>query len=360
MAIKNNISWDGKKYHGYVDLGNGVVDDTLPAAKDALVFMVVSLNESWKVPCGYFFMDGLSGAERANLVKVCIQRLHDVGVKVISLTCDGPSCHLSMLSTLGATLKPSNMIPYFPHPQNKKEKIYVLLDICHMLKLVRNTLGEGGILYDKDGGKIQWQYLIELEQFQHQEGLRLGNKLKMAHIKWKHQKMKVNLAAQAFSSSVADAIDYCREVLNIPQFQGSEATLKFLRIFDHLFDILNSRNPLAKGYKSPLRVSNKSYWDPFLDEAYQYILGLKNPDGQPMHTTRQKTGFLGFLVGIQSIKGIFQALVEANNAPLKYLLTYKLSQDHLELFFGAVRAAGGSNNNPTTQQFTAAYKRLLL
>ena len=34
-----------------------------------------------------------------------------------------------------------------------------------------------------------------------------------------------------------------------------------------------------------------------------------------------------------------------------------MSQDYLELFFGAVRAA---RNNPTTQQLTAAYKRLLL
>ncbi len=163
LPLRKDISWDGKKYHGYVDLGNnGVVDDTLPVAKDALVFMVVSLNESWKVPYEYFFIDDLCGAERAKPVKVCIQRLHDVGVKVISLTCDGPSCHLSMLSTLGATLKPFNMIPYFPHPQNKKEKMYVLLDICHMLKLVRNTLGEGGILYDKDGGRSSGSICLSL------------------------------------------------------------------------------------------------------------------------------------------------------------------------------------------------------
>ena len=45
---------------------------------------------------------------------------------------------------------------------------------------------------------------------------------------------------------------------------------------------------------------------------------------------------------------------------MKYLLTYKLSQDHLELFFGTMRSAGDFNNNPTAQQFTAAYKRLLL
>ena len=39
---------------------------------------------------------------------------------------------------------------------------------------------------------------------------------------------------------------------------------------------------------------------------------------------------------------------------------YKFSQDHLELFFAAVRAAGGFNNNPTTVQFISAYKRLFL
>ena len=76
-----------------------MVYDTLPAAKDALVFIVVGLNESWKA-CAYFFIDGLSGKERVNLVKVCIQRLHDVGVKVISLTCDGLSCHISMLTVI--------------------------------------------------------------------------------------------------------------------------------------------------------------------------------------------------------------------------------------------------------------------
>lgn len=41
-------------------------------------------------------------------------------------------------------------------------------------------------------------------------------------------------------------------------------------------------------------------------------------------------------------------------------MTNKLSQDHLELFFGSIRAKGGFNNNPTARQFQAAYKRLLV
>ena len=104
MAIKRYVYWDGKRYRGYVDIGNDIVDDSTPVAKEALVFMVVSINGSWKIPCGYFFIDGLSGAEQANLVKICLKKLYDHGVYVAALICDGPSCHLSMFTELGICL----------------------------------------------------------------------------------------------------------------------------------------------------------------------------------------------------------------------------------------------------------------
>ncbi|CAL4131383.1 unnamed protein product, partial [Meganyctiphanes norvegica] len=71
MAIRKHGSFDGERIRGYVDLGNDVDDDSLPHAKDALVFMVVCVNSSWKVPCAYYFIDGLGGSERANLIKIC-------------------------------------------------------------------------------------------------------------------------------------------------------------------------------------------------------------------------------------------------------------------------------------------------
>lgn len=122
------MCWDGNKYRGYVDLGDDIDDDSSPMAKDALVFMVVNVNGSWKVPCAYFFVDVLSGAERANLIKVCIEHLSDVGVKVASLTCDGPSCHFKMLSELGARpLDPTHLNSSFPHPLNGSEHVHVFL-----------------------------------------------------------------------------------------------------------------------------------------------------------------------------------------------------------------------------------------
>lgn len=45
---------------------------------------------------------------------------------------------------------------------------------------------------------------------------------------------------------------------------------------------------------------------------------------------------------------------------LSFILSYKISQDHIEMLFSAIRSRGGFNNNPTAAQFEAAYKRLLV
>ena len=63
---------------------------------------------------------------------------------------------------------------------------------------------------------------------------------------------------------------------------------------------------------------------------------------------------------ISAVEAVYTSLVKQEPARLKYLLTYKLSQDYIELFFGAVRASLGCNNNPIVRQFTATYKRLLM
>ncbi len=72
----------------------------------------------------------------------------------------------------------------------------------------------------------------------------------------------------------------------------------------------------------------------------------------------RKTCFVGFLTNISSLRFLYQSLVATGK--LKYLLTYKLSQDHLELFFASVRGRMGFINNPTIREFKSAYKRLLL
>jgi pyruvate carboxylase len=85
-----------------------------------------------------------------------------------------------------------------------------------------------------------------------EEGLNLGNKLTTNHLKFEKHKMTVRLAAQTLSSSVANAIDFLDKSARLPNFSESNGTVKFIRTIDRLFDMLNSRNPLAKGFKAPL------------------------------------------------------------------------------------------------------------
>lgn len=51
--------------------------------------------------------------------------------------------------------------------------------------------------------------------------------------------MKVALATQALSESVAAAIDFCRDDLKLADFQGSEATTAFIWCFSIQLFFLN-------------------------------------------------------------------------------------------------------------------------
>jgi len=272
---------------------------------------------------GNCFFIGLSGPERANLVRIALEKIFDVGAIGISVTADGPTTHLSMMKELGAVLDPENMMPFFPHPCDASTRVHILLDIAHMLKLVRNSLASEKILISPSG-LVKWEFIEKLHSLQEEEGLRAGNKLKRKHIDWSRNKMNVSVAAQTLSSSVADALDFIREDLNIPEFQGSKATSEFIRLFDGLFDAFNSKNVLGRKFKAPLKIENETEWLPLFAEAQTYIQSLQKFDGTPILSSRIKTGFLGFLCGISTFQNIFEDLVQ--NGPLLYILTYKFSQ----------------------------------
>ena len=162
-----------------------------------------------------------------------------------------------------------------------------------MLKLMRNALAEKSVLIDGDGSEIKWQYLKALQELQSTEGLLAANKLNERHIQWTRQKMKVKLAAQTLSASVASALEFCNHHLNIATFKDSDATVKFIRTLDRLFDALNSHNPLAKGFKAPLLVGNECIWRPFLLSAVNYLKQLKLSSGQLVSDSLRKTGVIG-------------------------------------------------------------------
>lgn len=78
MAIRHQCIWNGRKTEGLVNLGPGL-DDINEISTQAYVFMLVSMEENWKLPVGFFFVNGLTGEDRKRLIHICLTKLHHVG-----------------------------------------------------------------------------------------------------------------------------------------------------------------------------------------------------------------------------------------------------------------------------------------
>ncbi|KAL4156048.1 hypothetical protein QTP88_000083 [Uroleucon formosanum] len=196
MSIKQHVHWTGTRHQGYIDFGLGGKTeemDNLPYA-DAFVIMVVDINTSWKVPTAYYLINGISAEEKANIILNCLQELDTTGVIIKTLTFDGAANNLSMASELEANLQYSELKPYFLHP-NTNDK------------------------------KLPWR----LEDI-NESGLHSATKLRNRHIYYFREKMKVRLAVQTFSTSVANAILFCMNDLKLDNFQGADATIEFCLI----------------------------------------------------------------------------------------------------------------------------------
>lgn len=170
---------------------------------------------------------------------------------------------------------------------------------------------------------------------QKDEGLKAGTKLTVNHINFENQKMKVRLAAQVLSHSVSSALLFCRSI-GLQDFADCEATAEFCLIINNIFDILNSTNIYAKvELNRPVSPSNIVEMTEYGARYIDYLKNLKDENGTLLILSDRKTGFLGFVVSLTSTLSLYSDLIEKQY--IKYLLTYKHSQDHLETFFSAIR-----------------------
>lgn len=105
MSIKKQVDFNGREYIGFINFGTKLDSDELPLAKDVVVIMAVAINEHWKIPVAYYFIDALTARNRANIITNVLKSIHETGIDIISLTFDGPQYNFTMANILGAQLQ---------------------------------------------------------------------------------------------------------------------------------------------------------------------------------------------------------------------------------------------------------------
>lgn len=210
MHIRQQVYWS-RNHSDYV----GIIEDNRnedqnssvdkkAIAKEVIVFFLNGINKKFEYPVAYYLIDKLNSMQRKDLIAEIIKAITECGIRISNVTFDGLYCNTKSCEILGANLNVHSVDfqPYFINPQNG-EKIFIILDPCHMQKLVRNTLaGRGMILYRKNR-QIKWEHIVSLHEYSKTNNMRT-HKLTKKHIEWQQNEMNVRLAVQTLSQSVAN------------------------------------------------------------------------------------------------------------------------------------------------------------
>lgn len=368
VAIQRNMMWcrSSNRFIGLIDRGTPKHQEEFNLATNVIVFMVCGINSKFEQPIAYYFIQTLNAEERASLVNELIIEISKLGIKVQNITFDGYSSNVTMCGLLGADIRNKNG-EYTTHFENPfdKSRVYIIFDPSHMIKLVRNTLGNRLVLWNGSNGKIEWKYYEELVNYSKSGQFSLTHKLNKRHVQWKDRKMHVRTAVETLSSSCAKALNFLM-TNGVKQFKDAEETIEFTNVFDKLWDVMNTQNieennPII--FKSAVNPENRDEIFKFLIDTKNYIISLsvinqRSGKRQRVIDSNVATGFRGFVVNIISYIEMYRELVEEHHW-MVCLASYRLSQDFLEMMFGKIRSMNGHNDNPNSQQFSSAYRKLL-
>lgn len=362
MSIRQHAQWCNEKkcIIGYPTYGQSC-SAKKDLAKQAIVFMLTGVNERFQLAIAYHFVVSLNGEERGQLLETVLNEVVKTEARIICVTSDGLPANTSMYEYLGANLKLESD-EFQPFMNVGGQKIYVIRDPPHMHKLVRNALASKMVLFDGDNGEIKWSYIVKLVEYGKSKGLNLTHKLNTKHLQWERHIMMVVIAVETLSASTAG----CMELLmkhGEAGFQQVEPTIRFILIFDKLFDIFNTKKNNEQRnniFKTALSSLNSAEILSSFQEAEKYIERLSYSEDDIERKliihSKIKTGFIGYISNMKALMLIYQEFIEGKI--MSSIPVYYLNQDGLEMFFGKCRAHLGFNDNPTAQQFCGTLRKL--
>ena len=269
-------------YDSFVNFGTDIsATDPDAIATEVLVFTLVGLQGYWKVPIGYFLINSIIATNLYYLASKALSLASCHGLNIYSTSCDAYPSNIDSMRYFGCEFgtKVDDIKSSFSHDTYDHPLLFIP-DACHMLKLAMNSPADLKVFLDDAKCEVKWDHIKILHAFQEDEGLKIGSKLSKGHIEFQRQKVNVNVAAQTLSSSVADAIEYLM-TSGHPKFVDAEGTIRFIRIIDKTFDLLNSRILFGKGFNKPLFLYDAARWKSTIDTSISYLLSRTDKSGFP-------------------------------------------------------------------------------
>ncbi|XP_072027683.1 uncharacterized protein [Amphiura filiformis] len=338
---------------GFTDLGNfqnmlqefenEIQQESAPErnlAKYILVFQVRGLFWNFQYPLAHFPTASTKGHEIFSLFWRAVEILELAGLKVVGVTCDGAATNRRFLDMHGNSTA-SDPVYRAPNPyaSDHPRDIFLMNDPPHLIKCVRNAwASKKRMLWNN--GNISWKMVEDLYYNDVEAGgLYLNKKLSYEHIDLtSYSKMKVGLAAEVISRTVANA-------LSVFYASSAATTVEFVETFDRFFDLLNvrsrdeatrKRKPELAAYSSDTDWRLKWLTGDFITFLDDWEKAVKDRPGE--YTTTQRNKMLiptETTIGLRRTAKAFVAMAEflLPDPKVQFILSEKINQDKLENFF---------------------------
>lgn len=319
--------------------------------KTVQVGMVRGLFDKWKQTIFYDYDKPLT----TDIVNNIISVLYDADYIVVAFTCDLSPTNGKVLKDMNVGIG-SSQNSYFPHPCNKKYKVFVFNDGPHLLKLIRNHFLDHGFLVN---GKLVSKGCIEKALSVHEnKDLKVLFKITQTHLDVSgSNRQKVSTAAKLFSKTTARAILWCGMHGYLTQ-DNYDVTSEFMESVDAWFDVFNSK--VSRGYgpgKEPYGLNLKRQ-NEILNNMTNTMLTMKVGNHKSLLPFQK-----GVILNNNSLQQCLPYLQQNFNTStfkICFIVTNRLTQDCLENLFSYIRSMGATNDQPSALNFRYRLKWYIL
>jgi len=208
-----------------------------------------------------------------------------IGLIIIALVSDMGSSNQKLWKNWNITAgRYGEISKFLAHPLDFTRKIYIIPDVPHLFKNIKNMLMTNKILYISDKIKnlynlptnvICSSHIEDIIKFQEKLDILLVPKLSEQNLVPNHfQKMKVGKSTNIINHDVCTALRFLSDELNKPEYI---TTAWFIDIVDKWFTLMTSRHPVLalSKLKPEMYESSIKFLKGFIDIMMDIEVGYK-------------------------------------------------------------------------------------
>ncbi|KAH7978796.1 hypothetical protein HPB49_006774 [Dermacentor silvarum] len=316
------------------------------------------LSTSYRIPVGYFFTKGLTGAQLHELVLFIMKKVETCGFRITRLVTDNHKVNVHAFKLLGY-----GCLTYrIEHPCDPERPLFLSFDPCHVLKNVRSQFLAHDI---GPKGEISSSHLKAVYELQKDLTVRPVRYLSRKHVYPNNiEKMNVGRAVQVLSPAVTAALEHLKEQAGHTcsvSFASAGPSITFMKYIYRWFvlhDTSNTTQHLRQNF------ADARHYDNVDDDRIEwleatmpmYLEDLKKRCSHPKEFLTKET-YEAFLITTYSTVACIKYLLSIEK--FSFVLTRKFNSDPIESLFGTLRMSSACNDTLDVRAALSGLEKVL-